>query len=555
MPLLRTIARSQEQLVAIYISTSTLGVAVVTDRSGLPKVSAYDFAHLDPESIAVGEHSWLEQPELAADALRKLLKSNGIRRKDASISIPTHDVILRKAEIPLMSETEFLSAAELGGLWDAFSWMPSSPDEYFVDFTSFNRDRERGMMTACMVAAPLAVVNKYSEIVRLAGLRTVMIDTHNFAIWRALNRWVGNEQDGETAICEIVRDRDYVTVLRDGIPELTELYGMEQLRQQLIADVEMSEADQQQLFDSYASQIASVLQKPRFNLDGTPAETSEQSAATVLMLSDIPAIARQREVLEQSLSQQGLQLGELEQIFSRPEPVATKLDQEHNQAALLVTLGLGLRRIELFHSSSQTLWGARVINLLPGYRQLKRVRKTRFLLNFWSALIGLPLVAAMLFIQFTQSQEHLRLSTEMVDYQRLTRSVSHLNQQLSERGVELNRLNRLLKVADGVGNNYALTYQLLTHLVTHIPLDVRLDRIDWQQSGILQLKGVASSDDEILRLVDDLRGDPLFHRVSLTTIEQEAGERGQDQALNTQRKERGFLLECEVATGEVDDGD
>ncbi len=526
---------------AIYISHQTIGVSVVNDRGRLPKVSAFDFSHIDRDSLDGGIPSFLDYPDIAAEKLRELLKKNRIRRKDASISIPTHDVIIRKAEIPVMSDDEFRAAAEIGGLWDAFSWMPSSPDEYFVDFLSFGHDHEQGMMTACMVAAPLDVVNRYTEIIRMAGLRTVMIDTHNFAIWRALNRWIQqSDETAEIAICEFVSDRDYVTVLKDGIPELTELYGMEQLRQQMVAGVEMPEEARAQLFGSYASQLSTVLQNP------VQPESEEEKLPILLVLSDIPTIQQHHDELKQVMEAHGLQLGELDEIFSEPPVIADKLETEHNQAALLVTLGLGLRRIELFRSSHQILWGARVINLLPGYRQLRRVRKQRFLINFWSALIGIPLLAGMLWIYMLQSQQQLKLATEVVEFDRLNRSITHLNQTLSERGEALSRLNRLLKVASRIGNNYALSYTLLEHLVERVPLDVRLDQVSWDERGILSIEGVASSDDEILKMVDALRSDPLLQRVSLTLIAQEKAENSSSTA-HVVQKERGFLLECEVA--------
>jgi type IV pilus assembly protein PilN len=540
MGLLHTIAGSQEQLVAVYISPATIGVAVVDERKRLPKVSAYDFIAIEQEEGAFTPRSFLELPELAAETLQQLLKRNKIGRKDVSISIPTHDVILRKAQIPLMSESDFQSAASIGGLWDAFAWMPSAPGEYFVDFISFNRTESEGM-TACMVAAPLSVVEQYTHIIHLAGLRTVMIDTHNFAIWRALNRWVQLEQKGQNAICEIVLAGDYVTVLKDGIPELTELYGMERLRQQLFSGGEISAEDRQQLFDSYASQVSTVLQ----SVNGEPTDEGGEKS-TVVVLSDIPAVQQASESMAQAMEKEGMEIGDLHQIFSRPQAVANRFESEPNQAALLVTLGLGLRRLELFGASRANLWGTQVMNLLPGHQQLKKSRKRRFLLNFWSVVVGIPLMLGMIYLQMEQSREHLRLSTQMVDYERLTRSIEHLNSQLSAGGGKLKTLRQFLDVAARAGNNYPLTYRLLTHLVEQIPLGVRLDQIEWQEQGVLHLKGVAGSDDEILTLVEQLRGDRLFSRVSLTTIAEEAGQKNSRGLRSQGGKERGFLLECEV---------
>ncbi len=545
MGILQKIARSQEQLVALYLSPATLSVAVVEEGGAVPRVHAFDFQMLQSADEI---HSWLEHPQQAAEAIRRLLKRNRIRRTDAAISIPTHDVVIRTATIPLMSETEFQSAATLGGLWDAFAWMPPVEQEHFVDFIAYERDEETHMMQVAMVAAPLQVVEQYTRIVSLAGLTTVLIDTDNFAIWRALNRWNKLDRDSESVICEMVSSGDFVTVLKGGIPDVTEIFGMDQLRQQLIVGAEMAESERRQLFDSYAAQISSVVESSSDFLPGEPVEensTEEKPQTTVITLSEFPAIHAAQSHFDEALQEYGMVLSELVSLFKKPKIVAEQFQQQTSQAALLTTLGLGLRRLEVFSEHSTSLWGTRSINLLPNHKQLRQSRKRRFLLNFWSSLIGIPLLAGMVWLFVEQSTIERELRTELIEYERLNRSIQGLNEQLSRQGVELKALNQLIEVAGRVGNNYALTYETITEVTGSIPLGVRLDQLEWQGEGILQIRGVAESDREILALVERLRAGERFQRVSLTTIEQEVEKTGRNRV-----KERGFLLECEVSDGD-----
>ncbi len=551
MELLRKIARSQEQLVAVYISPSTMGISVVDEGNGVPKVSCYDFATIEQDEF--GGRSYMAEPEHAAETIRVLLKRNGVRRRDASISIPTHDVIIRTVEMPILSDEEFLAAAEIGGLWDAFSWVPQG-EEYFIDFMAYNRNDSTGMMSACMVAAPLTVVDQYRSILELAGLNTVMIDTHNFAAWRALNRWLNNEKEQYSAICEIVSSGDYVTVLREGIPELTELYGNDQLRQQFIAGEPMQVDEQAQLFDSYAAQIGDSLQLERNDfVAGQEEEAADEERATVVVLTNIHAVQQSKQKMVQEMERHRLSLGSLHKIFNRPKTVEREFREQGDQAALLITLGLGLRRLELFGDSSDTLWGARSINLLPGYRVLKKNRKRRFLLNFWSALIGIPLMAMLVFVYMMLSQNHHNLSVEVVEYDRLTRSITHLTTELEEKGVKLKNIKEFIEVSEHAGNNYRQTYTLLQDLVNKIPLAVRLDAIEWREEGILLVRGVAESDSEILSLIESLRQSGLYQRVSLTMIAQES--KGAKVVPDRAKGERGFVIECAVRPTNSNGGD
>ncbi len=533
MGLLQRIARSQEQLVAVYISATTLAIAVVDEGRRLPRVRVYDFIHLESET---GAGSFLDDPQRSGEALMELLRRNGIRNRDAALSIPTHDVIIRKTEMPLMSEEEFQSAAKMGGLWDIFSWMPSPADEYLVDFLSFGRDSSGETMQACMVAAPRQLVQQLVDIAALAGLRTVMVDTHNFSIWRALNRWLRRKERGEIAICEIVKGGDFVTVLEEGIPELTELYGNEQLRHKMVHGLALDVDEVEQLFSAYATQVSGVLR-------GGGVEPESHSNHHVLLLSDIRNVVEHGEELRQSMASQQLEVGVVNDIFDAPAIVAERFQQEHDQEALLVTLGLGLRRLELFRPEGHLLWGSRVVNLLPNYRSLKRSRKSRFLLHFWSALLGLPLLAATLGVNYDQLEQRQRLQSAVIEVEREERAISQTNQQLERLTTEMVTLQLRLDAAGTMENNHASSFRVLQTLVRQVPLGVQLVRVEKQPGEQWVVQGVAARDEEILEMVERLRGTGRFSRVSLTMIASQS------------RDGRSFLLECAVIRSPVEPAD
>ncbi|MBT3197686.1 MAG: hypothetical protein HN344_08170, partial [Gammaproteobacteria bacterium] len=196
--------------------------------------------------------------------------------------------------------------------------------------------------------------------------------------------------------------------------------------------------------------------------------------------------------------------------------------------------------------------GTRLVNLLPDYRAIRKVRKQRFLIHFWTLLLGIPAILVVAFIHYLQWMEGEDLSQRMSQFQQLTRLIATSNHTLEQRQLRMEQLDEVIYLAEQLGDNYRQSYQLLRFVVTQVPLGIRLDGIEWEQKGQLLLKGEAQNDDEILKMVLALRDSVHFDQVSLRTISQkDEGSQSPAKGRGKKGNRREFVLECQVGQVET----
>lgn len=550
---------SQKQLIGVYISESTIGVCRITSARKFGSKRAPKVRFIDLTQTEEG-HSLLDEPEYSADLLKALLKKHRIRRGDAAVAISTREAVIRSAELPVMEEKDFRAAAEMGGLWEPFSWSPTSPDEYAVDFVRHPATSAAGEgMTACMVAARSDHVARCIEIVTLAGLTPVVVDVANLSLCRALLRWQhvsGAEQGSmeQFAIYEALAEGNYVTLVDGDVPELRELYVGDLSDNTLDSDAEGGEGNLHQLSHSVASQLDGILQNTGAGGEEESADGEQQQRETppLFLLSDLPIATPAWDGLIGALEEQGFNMQRVETFLTRSRVVSRALSQFDNREAVVSLLGLSLRRFDRTASAATCLHGAEGVNLLPGYRALRAGRKKRYLIHSLTLLLGIPLLLLMFYLHYQQWKQQADVSSRMVIYQELSSSISSNKERLARSTQSLLELQALLDAAERAGNNNSESYHVLLHVSHSIPLGIRLVEIHTADGVSVTIRGKAEKDSQILEMVDLMRRDGLFSRVSLRTIQQEKREAGAKRLYR--RGGRDFILHCVVSPDFKPDG-
>lgn len=556
----------RKQLTGVYISESTLGVCRISSAGKPegrrpPKVRFVDLVEAEEGG------SFLDETENSAKELKRLLKKHRIGGGDAALVIPTREVIFRTAALPVMEEADFNDAAAMGGLWDAFSWAPASPDEYSVDFIRHHYTPSSAeTMAASLVAVRNDRLATYLAILRQAGLTPVIVDVANLSASRALLRWrpvAGMEKYAleKFVLYESIAEGDHLTLVDGDILELSELYIDHSLKRGLRTVDTPKQDDLHQLISSVASQLRGVIpdngnrvqEEPGTevvdeSMDNIPnQETSQRSEPLPLfVLSDLPALATSWQDFSDGLTAQGIPLHPLKQLFKRPKVVDKALSQFNNSEAVVALIGLSLRRFELKEGAASSLYGQQDgVNLLPGYRALRKGRKKRSLLKSTTLLLGLPLFLLMLFLHYQQWMETVAVSSQLATYERLGNSISSNKEKLASSTQSLLELQTLLDVAERAGNNYQESYHVLVHVSRSIPLGIRLVEIHTTDGISVTIRGKARKDSQILEMIELMRRDGIFSRVSLRTIQQERSETGPRRRLGKEGRE--FILHCVVS--------
>ncbi len=136
-----------------------------------------------PEKGMLSE-STLDQEEMAR-AIRKLVDQANIGTNLVHIALPENQVYTKVVEMPVLSDKELSSAI----YWEAEQYIPVPLSTITLDYTVLSRPaktQEGAKMQVLLVGAPTALINKYENVIALAGLSIETVETEILAAIRSL---------------------------------------------------------------------------------------------------------------------------------------------------------------------------------------------------------------------------------------------------------------------------------------------------------------------------------------------------------------------------------
>ncbi|MEK6684221.1 MAG: type IV pilus assembly protein PilM [Nitrospirota bacterium] len=115
------------------------------------------------------------------EALKELLAEQKIKLKDVAISISGHSVIVKKINLPMMTEEELEESIK----WEAEQYIPFDINDVNIDShilgTGEGQDGQP-QMSVLLVAAKKDKLNEYTSLVAEAGLTPLVVDVDAFTI-------------------------------------------------------------------------------------------------------------------------------------------------------------------------------------------------------------------------------------------------------------------------------------------------------------------------------------------------------------------------------------
>lgn len=119
-----------------------------------------------------------------AESIKRLCQSSGIKTKNVVTALPQDQVFTRVITFPPLSEAELNSALK----WEAEQYVPIPLEEVTLTHQIVGHVKEdnKEKMEVLLVAAPNRLIEKTVEILRVAGLRAVGLETEFLAIARSL---------------------------------------------------------------------------------------------------------------------------------------------------------------------------------------------------------------------------------------------------------------------------------------------------------------------------------------------------------------------------------
>ncbi len=189
-------------------SSSVKAVQLKRSKRGV-QLQAFGVEPLMPQTIVDGT---IMDQSAVVDAIRTLWSRLRLKQKDVAIAIAGHSVIIKKINLPAMSEDELADQIQV----EAEHHIPFARDDVEIDYAVVRKQNASGQMEVVLVAAKKEVVADYTQVVRDAALNPVVVDVAAFSSQNAFEANYELEA-GETAVLIVVGAAiSNINIVRDG---------------------------------------------------------------------------------------------------------------------------------------------------------------------------------------------------------------------------------------------------------------------------------------------------------------------------------------------------
>jgi type IV pilus assembly protein PilN len=472
----------------------------------------------------------LEHPDKIAEELTNALQKAKISTSNAAIAIPVTSAIIRVVTSPLMTEEELKTAIASDSLWENLVQLTDNLDDYSIFHQVINRDEKGNTMDILFVASKLADINSYTDIIKKSGLNAVIIDVKCFALKSAvdqINQIAGSiEESNLTAVLEFGLDENYVMILYENNPIITDIFIRAQDRTTLIDSNNQEEMEA--LVRRYITQVKQAVQD---------FETKyEKRIRNLKVTSNLPNVETYLASFRKNLVNTGFNLFDPLEGLKIPAQLEESVKFE-NRSYFSTVLGLAFRKLDVF-GYYKFVTAVKNINLLPNRDSMIAQKKAKAFSNFaFKGVVGI--VAAVYIVLFGLSFWQIStLNNKISDYDQIVQTHELKKLEVEKLSKDLNKLNKSLDLSKSIKSNKKISFRVLAQIASAVPKRVRFLKIDYNGIDKIVIEGLAASDQDILKLISNLGNKKLISQASLDKmILPNTGS-------NNTRSMKGFVIEC-----------
>ena len=496
-----------EEILGVEITNKEIRLAQISSNKANQWVLEKFFVHkVDlPDDAVV-----LENAERLGGELSIAIQKSKITTPNAAIAIPVTSAIIRVVTAPLMKEEELQKAIETNSLWENLVQLTDNLDDYSIFHQVINRNDKENTMDILFVASKLADINSYTSIIKSSGLNAVIIDVKCFALKSAvdqINQISKKIEDANlTAVLEFGLDENYLMILYDNNPIITDIFLRGQDRK-ILKESENQE-EKEALVRRFVTQVKQAVQD---------FETKyEKRIRNIKVVSDLSNIEDYLSIFRKNLVNIGFKTFDPLDGLKVPQQLEQSITLE-NRSYLTTVIGLAFRKLDVF-GYYKFVTAVKNINLLPNRQGMVKQKKMKAISNFAfkgvvGAVIGIYLVLfALSFWNIHTYNKKLR------EYNNVVKTHKLKQKELKVVKKELGIINTALKLSKSLKSNKDLSYRILAQIASSVPKRLRFDVVNFDGKTKVTIQGVAASDQDILKFIDNLGKQNYIKQASLSSM-------------------------------------
>ena len=474
----------------------------------------------------------LEHPDKVGDELKLAIQKSKISTSNAAIAIPVTSAIIRVVTSPLMTDEELLNAVKTDSLWENLVQLTDNLDDYSIFHQVINRDATANTMDILFVASKLADINSYTDIIKKGGLNAVIIDVKCFALKSAvdqINQISGSiEESNLTAVLEFGLDENYVMILYENNPIITDIFIRGQDRNTLIASDNQEEMDA--LVRRYITQVKQAVQD---------FETKyEKRIRNLKVTSNLPNVETYLASFRKNLVNTGFNLFDPLDGIKIPAQLEESVKFE-NRSYFSTVLGLAFRKLDVF-GYYKFVTAVKNINLLPNRDTMIKQKRAKAFSDFaFKGIVGV--VAAVYIVLFGLSFWQIStLNNKISDYPQVVQNHEMKTNEVAGLSKELGKLKKQMELSKSITSNKKISFRVLAQIASAVPKRVKFLKLDYNGTNQIIIEGLAASDQDILKLISNLNNKKLISQASLASMNLPTSGNNND------RKMKGFIIACKL---------
>ena len=517
-----------EEIIGVELTPNEIRLSQVSNNKSnqwvLDKFHVHKF-----EGIPSGG-TVLENPDKVADELKIALQKLKINTTNAAIAIPVTSAIIRVVTAPLMTDEELKKAIDTDSLWENLVQLTDNLADYSIFHQVINKDTTGNTMDILFVASKLSDINNYTDIIKKGGLNAVIIDVKCFALKSAvdqINQIAGSiEESNLTAVLEFGLDENYVMILYENNPIITDIFIRSQDRKTLEESNNQEEMDA--LVRRYMTQVKQAIQD---------FETKyEKRIRNLRVTSNLPNVEEYLGSFRKNMTNTGYQLFDPFDGIKVPAQLENEINMK-NRSYFSTVMGLAFRKLDVF-GYYKFVTAVKNINLLPNRDNMIAQKKAKAVSSF--AFKGVVGVVAIIYItlfgfSFWQITE---LNKKIVGYDQVVQTHELKTLEKNKYAKEIGVILKSLKLSQSIKSNKTVSFRVLAQIASAVPKRVKFKSIEYNGVDQIVIEGSAFSDQDILKLISNLNNKKLISQASLASMILPEGEQQGSQ------KMKGFKIAC-----------
>ena len=497
-----------EDVVGVELSGGEIRLAQIS-QAGSGKWNLNNF-YVHPITGLPEDGNITEYPDLVSEQLKIAVEKAKVTTTNAAVAIPVTSAIIRVVTSPLMTDEELKVAIESDSLWENLVQLTDNLSDYSIFHQVVNRNETANTMDILFVASKLSDVNAYTSIIEKGGLNPVIIDVKCFSLKSAVDQInqisSGVDEENLTVLLEFGLDENYVMILYDNNPIITDIFIRGQDRD-ILMNSDNAE-DIEALVRRYLNQVKQAIQD---------FETKyEKRVRNIRIISNLDKIENYLESFRKNLVNTGFVLFDPIKDLNVQAQLKEKVEQT-NRSYFTSVIGLAFRKLDVF-GYYKFVTAVKNINLLPNRDNVISEKKAKFFSNFaFKGVIGLVtlIYLALFSLSFWQI---IDLNKKITNYEKIVKEHKDTEEEKKKYKKELGKMTTSLKLSKSIKSNKVISFKILSQIASSVPRGIRFDSLDYDGNKKLIIEGSSSNDQNILKLIRNLNGKKTIKQATLATM-------------------------------------